>query len=98
MILAIRLCHGRLDRRIYDQVDFLCARHSDLLPDDSARGFFLLTRETLVGLALGRATNRGQPLAHEATVLDQLARLANEHDTRLSIARANEHDTRLARA
>ena len=55
---------------------------SDLLPDDEAQAFFLMVRETLIGLAVGRATNRGRPVAHEATVLEHLARLAQEHDAR----------------
>lgn len=59
---------------------------SDLLADQAARSFFLLVRETLIGLALGRATNGGRPVAHEATVLETLAQLANEHDARLARA------------
>jgi AcrR family transcriptional regulator len=36
------------------------------------RDFYLLARETMLGLALGRATNRGRPLRHERAVLTQL--------------------------
>ncbi|MEM9174908.1 MAG: TetR/AcrR family transcriptional regulator [Myxococcota bacterium] len=57
---------------------------SDVLPDEAAQSFFLLTRETLIGLALGRATNGGLPLSHEATVLGHLSRIANDHDARLA--------------
>ncbi len=58
-------------------------RRSDLLADAEARAFFFLARETMLGLALGRATNRGRPVAHERSVLDELARLAREHDARI---------------
>jgi AcrR family transcriptional regulator len=57
-------------------------RRPDCLPDESAQSFFLMARETLLGLSLGRATN-GAPLAHEARVLEHLIRLADEHDARL---------------
>ena len=60
---------------------------SDLLPDESARSFFLLTRETLIGLALGRATSGGRAVAHETTVLEHLSHLAKEHDARLARTR-----------
>jgi AcrR family transcriptional regulator len=36
------------------------------------RDFFLTARETLLGLALGRATNGGRPLGHEGRVLRRL--------------------------
>ncbi len=54
----------------------------DLLSDEAAQSFFLLARETMLGLALGRATNKG-PLDHEERVLEQLLRLADEHDARI---------------
>ena len=57
-------------------------QHSGLISDDAARSFVLMARETLLGLALGRATN-GAPLAHEALVLEELLRLAHQHDARL---------------
>lgn len=60
---------------------------SDLLRDDESQAFFLVVRETLIGLALGRATNRGRPVAHETTVLEHLSRLAREHDARLERSR-----------
>ena len=50
--------------------------------DDAARSFFLMARETMLGLALGRATN-GAPLRHEEQVLEHLLGLAHEHDARL---------------
>ena len=57
-------------------------RRSDLLADDDARSFFLMARETLFGLLLGRATSGG-PLAHETLVLEHLLALAHEQDARL---------------
>ena len=60
---------------------------SDLFQDDESQAFFLVVRETLIGLALGRATNRGRPVAHETTVLEYLSRLAREHDARLERSR-----------
>ena len=57
-------------------------RRSDLLADEDAQSFFLMARETMLGLALGRATN-GAPLAHEARVLEHLLALAHDHDARL---------------
>ena len=53
-----------------------------LLSDEAAQSFFFMARETLLGLSLGRATN-GAPLDHEGRVLEQLLRLAHEHDARL---------------
>jgi AcrR family transcriptional regulator len=47
------------------------------LADESDRALYLMARETLLGLALGRATNRGRPLGHEQTVLTQLRRIAD---------------------
>lgn len=51
----------------------------ELLADESAETFYLMARETLFGLALGRATNRG-PVEHEERVINHLLRLATEHD------------------
>ncbi|MEM8620566.1 MAG: TetR/AcrR family transcriptional regulator [Actinomycetota bacterium] len=56
---------------------------ADIIPDDEARVFFLMARESLLGLAWGRATNNGAPVAHEALVLDHLVRTAEQHDARL---------------
>ncbi|MCG8590686.1 MAG: TetR/AcrR family transcriptional regulator [Proteobacteria bacterium] len=53
-----------------------------LLVDEPAQAFFLMARETMLGLSLGRATNGG-PLDHEKRVLEQLLQLAHEHDTRI---------------
>ena len=57
-------------------------RRPDLLVDEVAETFFLMARETMFGLALGRATNRA-PLGHEDRVLEHLLRLADEHDARI---------------
>ncbi len=54
----------------------------DVLVDEPAQTFVLLARETMLGLALGRATSGG-PVGHEARVLEQLLRLAHEHDARI---------------
>jgi len=54
----------------------------DLLVDEAAQSFFLMARETMLGLSLGRATSSG-PLGHEERVLEQLLRLADEHDARI---------------
>jgi AcrR family transcriptional regulator len=43
-----------------------------VLEDPGARAYYLMAREALLGLALGRATNGGRPLGHEDAVLDQL--------------------------
>ena len=56
-------------------------QRSDVLLDADAQAFFLMAREAMLGLSLGRATSGG-PLAHEERVLEQLLRLAHEHDAR----------------
>lgn len=43
-----------------------------ILVDDAHRDYFLMARETLLGLALGRATNGGRALGHEKRVLAAL--------------------------
>ncbi len=58
-------------------------RRSDLLVDRDAQAFFHTVQEAMLGLALGRATNHGRPVGHERSVLEQLARLAHEHDERI---------------
>ncbi|MCG8592626.1 MAG: TetR/AcrR family transcriptional regulator, partial [Proteobacteria bacterium] len=58
-------------------------RRSDLLADEEAQAFFLMAREAVLGLALGRATSGGRALPHEARVLEHLTRLAHEHDARI---------------
>ncbi len=58
-------------------------RWHELLPNDEARAFYLAARETLLGLAWGRAISNGQPLAHETPVLDHLMTTAKAHDARL---------------
>ncbi len=49
-------------------------------PDTAA--FLYTAREAMLGLALGRATNGGEPLAHEATVLNRLRSEAAALDAR----------------
>jgi len=43
-----------------------------ILTSPRQRNFYLLARETMLGLALGRATSRGRPLPHERAVLTEL--------------------------
>lgn len=45
---------------------------TSVLVDAARRDYYLLARETLLGLALGRATNGGKPLGHEKAVLARL--------------------------
>ena len=49
--------------------------------DDNAKVFYLMAREAMLGLALGRATNGGRPLGHEKAVLDRLRAEARKIDT-----------------
>ena len=53
---------------------------SPLVERDAHRAFYLMARETLLGLALGRATNGGEPLGHEHTVLGSLRGAATALD------------------
>jgi AcrR family transcriptional regulator len=57
-------------------------RLARLLRDDpAATTFFRLARETMIGLALGRATSPGgKAVKHEKAVVEALAALAREHD------------------
>jgi AcrR family transcriptional regulator len=45
---------------------------STILVDAAGRDFYLMARETMLGLALGRATNGGKALGHEKAVLRSL--------------------------
>jgi AcrR family transcriptional regulator len=45
-----------------------------ILADEDDRALYLMVRESLIGLALGRATNGGRALGHERAVLAQLRR------------------------
>lgn len=47
-------------------------KKSPILAHAEHRAYYLMARETMLGLALGRATNGGKPLRHEKAVLDQL--------------------------
>jgi AcrR family transcriptional regulator len=47
-------------------------KDSTILIDDAHRRYYLMARETMLGLALGRATNGGKALGHEKAVLDTL--------------------------
>ena len=48
------------------------AGSSTILSDEARRGYYLMAREALLGLALGRATNGGKALGHEKAVLRAL--------------------------
>ena len=52
------------------------------LRDADARAFYLMAREAMLGLALGRASNGGQPLGHERVVLGRLRAEAAAIDAR----------------
>lgn len=47
-------------------------RPDTILAADEHLAFYLMARETMLGLALGRATNGGKPVAHEKAVLARL--------------------------
>ena len=51
------------------------------LGSPDARVFYLMAREAMLGLALGRATNGGRPLGHERAVLGRLQTEAHRIDT-----------------
>jgi hypothetical protein len=61
-----------------------------ILSTAPSRDFYFLARETMLGLALGRATNGGRPLGHEAAVLAQLRRTAATLDSGQADVRASE--------
>ncbi len=43
-----------------------------VLTDAARRDFFVTARESMIGIALGRATNGGKPLGHERRVLARI--------------------------
>ena len=45
---------------------------TSILTDEERRDFFITARETMLGLALGRATNGGKALGHERRVLARI--------------------------
>lgn len=57
----------------------------DVFADAGAEHFYLAARETMLGLALGRAISSGRALPHEAAVIDQLRAQAAELD-RMGVA------------
>lgn len=50
------------------------------LRDEDAKVFYLMAREAMLGLALGRATNGGRPLGQEKAVLGRLRADASRID------------------
>lgn len=54
-----------------------------VLDTDERHDFYLLARETMLGLALGRAVNGGRPLGHEQVVLASLRVQAARLDAEL---------------
>lgn len=57
------------------------ARRDTLLASADAKAFILVAREAMIGLALGRATNGGIPLAHERVVIRHLRDQAAAFDS-----------------
>jgi AcrR family transcriptional regulator len=53
-----------------------------ILTDKEHGDFYVTARETMLGLALGRATNGGRPLGHERRVLGRLRAEASAIDDR----------------
>jgi AcrR family transcriptional regulator len=51
-----------------------------ILTNAERRDFFLVARESMIGLALGRATNGGKPLGHERRVLARIRSAATAFD------------------
>ena len=47
-------------------------RPDTILTADEHLAFYLMARETMLGLALGRAPNGGKPVAHEKAVVARL--------------------------
>jgi hypothetical protein len=43
-----------------------------VVADEESRTLYLVARESMLGLALGRAVNGGRPLRHERLVLSRL--------------------------
>ena len=58
--------------------------------DDEAQAFFWMARGARLGLALGRATNRGRPVGHEPGVLEHLMQIADRHDARIERERTEK--------
>lgn len=54
---------------------------TSILGNAERRDFFITARETMLGLALGRATNGGKPLGHERRVLARIRAEAAAIDT-----------------
>jgi AcrR family transcriptional regulator len=52
-----------------------------ILTDADHRSFYVTARETMLGLALGRATNQGKALGHEKKVLTRLRAEATALDS-----------------
>lgn len=50
----------------------------EVLSTPDQHDFYLMARETMLGLALGRATNSGSPLGHESRVLTLLRAQADQ--------------------
>lgn len=48
--------------------------------DDERRTYYLMAREAMIGLAVGRSTNHGRPLGHESAVLAGLRAGASRLD------------------
>lgn len=58
-----------------------------ILTNTEQRDFFITARETMLGLALGRATNGAKPLGHEQRVLARIRTEASSLDTERALAK-----------
>lgn len=58
-----------------------------ILTDTEQRDFFITARETMLGLALGRATNGAKPLGHERRVLARIRTEASALDSKRALAK-----------
>jgi AcrR family transcriptional regulator len=59
-----------------------------ILTDAEKRDYFVTARESMLGLALGRATNGGKPLGHERRVLARIRAEATDIDGHASGTRS----------
>lgn len=67
---------------------------ASILTDAEHRDFYLMARESMLGLALGRATNGGQPLRHENAVLEVLRTSAAHLDAQDNAQRTARRNRR----
>jgi AcrR family transcriptional regulator len=66
---------------------------TSILTSSERRDFFITARETMLGLALGRATNHGKPLGHERRVLARIRAEAAAIDSQTPPRGSESHRT-----